>query len=318
MRAPQRLMLMGRRTGPRTYSFLNGALPPGATLTRASTGWYFDSAGVLQSAASDVARFTYDQSTLALQGLLVEPARTDSIRNNTMAGASAPSTLPTNWNLPAPSGLTLAVVGTGVVNGQEYVDIRWSGTPSATTVRLAFEAATSLAALTGQTWTESAGVSIVGGDFTNIGQVRFSIQERTSGGSFVAVKPGSDLKSSLSSTLYRADFTTTLTGGGTVANAIPEFNLVTTIGLAVDVTFRISLPQMEQGGAASSPIKTTSAAVTRAADVLSLALPDGTYDVDIARLSGVTNVAGAVVTGGAYTVPTDISPLQGIAARRVA
>ncbi|MGQ3301774.1 hypothetical protein [Reyranella sp.] len=76
MRAPQRLMLMGRRTGPRTYSFLNGALPPGAPLTRASTGWYFDSAGVLQSAANDAPRFTYGPSTLALQGLLNEPART--------------------------------------------------------------------------------------------------------------------------------------------------------------------------------------------------------------------------------------------------
>jgi len=75
---------------------------------------------------------------------------------------------------------------------------------------------------------------------------------------------------------------------------------------------------MEQGSGASSPIKTSSAAVTRAADVLSLAMIDGTYDIDITRASGVTNVVGTVVSGGSYTVPTDRSPLQSVVARRVA
>jgi hypothetical protein len=47
------------------------------TFTRASTGTFFDSAGVLQSAAIDAPRFDFNPSTLAAQGLLIEGARTN-------------------------------------------------------------------------------------------------------------------------------------------------------------------------------------------------------------------------------------------------
>ena len=58
--------------------FRRGTLPSGVTLTRASTGTYVDSAGVLQTAAIDAARFNYlNKGVLGIPSLLVEPASTN-------------------------------------------------------------------------------------------------------------------------------------------------------------------------------------------------------------------------------------------------
>jgi hypothetical protein len=56
---------------------LTSALPGTVTFTRASTGSYFNSSGVLSSAAIDAARFDYDPSTLVARGQLFEEQRTN-------------------------------------------------------------------------------------------------------------------------------------------------------------------------------------------------------------------------------------------------
>ena len=57
--------------------FTREALDPRITFVRASTATYFDSAGLVKSAANNVPRFDYDPATLMLRGLLVEETRTN-------------------------------------------------------------------------------------------------------------------------------------------------------------------------------------------------------------------------------------------------
>ncbi len=67
----------GGNAGGIAFDFLASGLDPRITFTRASAGWYFNSAGNLTQAATDAPRFDYDPATLAARGLLTEGARTN-------------------------------------------------------------------------------------------------------------------------------------------------------------------------------------------------------------------------------------------------
>ena len=73
-------------TDPNTtmaFRFTDGTLDPvegiglALTFTRASTGTYYDSNGILQTAIIDAPRFDHDPTTKAPLGLLIEEARTN-------------------------------------------------------------------------------------------------------------------------------------------------------------------------------------------------------------------------------------------------
>src|SRR5690242_7625650 len=114
MRRSHRIaLLMGLQRNTRVFEFMGGVLPGGATLTRASAGWRFNSGLSLVSAGNDVPRFTYDRAGSGLLGLLVEPLVTEGVRNNSASGASAgtPGTLGTNWAIAGlGSGITQTVL----------------------------------------------------------------------------------------------------------------------------------------------------------------------------------------------------------------
>ena len=242
------------------------------TFTRASTGTYFNSAGTLTTAAINEARFDYNPSTLAAEGLLIEESRTNSIRNNTMVGAAAgtPGTAPTNWVVATnPDGLAREIVGTGIQNGINYLDIRWSGTSGAGgTVTISnFDLNNVIAAANGQTWTTSFYVALVGGSLTNISTLTLGTRFNDNTGAQVTTGTTSVL--TLTSSLSRfavsttaTDATTAFVNGALVANFVNSS--------AVDFTLRIGLPQLEQGAFATSVIPTTTTALTRSADVASV------------------------------------------------
>ena len=237
------------------------------TFARFGSGTYVDSAGVLQTAATDVPRFDHNPLTGESLGLLVEEQRTNSIRNNTMVGAVAgtPGTAPTNWgDVQTSNGLNRQIVGIGTQNGITYIDIRYSGTATAavsTTLQPELGAVT--VAATGQSWTASSWLALVGGSTSGLTVVQ-RITGRTAAGGFLEF---ASTTVSLSSTLTRYVASITMTNASTLRVSSDIDITATAAGAAIDITLRIGLPQLEQGATASSVIPTTTAAATRNADV---------------------------------------------------
>ena len=93
------------------------------------------------------------------------------------------------------------------------------------------------------------------------------IQELSGAGSNLATSSSAATASSWTSVLQRFSFTATL-GNASTAYIRCGFNIGVTNGLPVDITIRVGWPQVELGAFASSPIRTTSAAVTRPADAI--------------------------------------------------
>lgn len=210
-----------------------------------------------------------DNTTESL-GLLVEEARTNSVTNNTMVGAVAgtPGTLPTSWGTyVAPTGLTRTIVGSGIVNGINYIDVRFNGTPSSTSeITLYLSPATT--ATLAQAWTSTAWLSLAGGSTSNIGGISLRNFELNSGAYVREIN--TNFVSSISSDFVRRQNITTSFGASANQIQLALAIFATAAGTPIDITIRIGLPQLEQGAFATSVIATSTATATRAADVASI------------------------------------------------
>jgi len=244
------------------------------TFTRASSGTFVGSNGVLQTAVTDAPRFDHNPTTGESLGLLVEEQRTNSITNNTMVGAVAgtPGTNPTGWIYATTSsnGLTLSIVGTGTENGINYIDYRFNGTTVASPNSCAI-GFVNAAAATGQTWTASMYWKLAAGSATGATNWQLGLIENTAGGSFVTGAFYSQTAPTPAAlNTQRPIATRTLSGGATIGLVTYPINISVAGNTAIDFTLRIGLPQLEQGAFATSPILTSTAAATRSADVASI------------------------------------------------
>jgi hypothetical protein len=247
---------------------------PAITFTRASGATYFDADGVLQTAANDVARFDHSQDGAASSlGLLIEEARTNSLRNSQGGGSTngvigSGGAAPTNWTINAnANGVTSEVIGTGTENGLAYIDVKVSGTPTANgSVNVGFESTSQVVAANGQTWTLSAFVKLQSGSTANA-TTSVAVRGRLVGGGAVAGQTSETTITPTSANLNSQRFLATITfSNATVERVWPPLTVSYTEALAIDITLRIAAPQLEQGAFPTSYIPTTTAAATRSAD----------------------------------------------------
>jgi hypothetical protein len=221
-------------------------------------------------------RLTYDPSNLSSDpGLLAEEARTNSIRNSTMQGASAgtPGTFPTNWSRQnALSGLQ---VDTSYVTsfGAPAVRFRFYGVTSANPgpETFEFEGRNVISVNSGQSWAASLFNRVTAGTIPAGTQFSTRILTFTSAGALVDNASNSGLFTPIA-VLRRATALHTATAGvgtgGFITNGLHLFNFPA--NTSIDFTVEILLPQLELGASASSPIPTFGTALTRSADNLSM------------------------------------------------
>jgi hypothetical protein len=276
-------------------------------------GTFVGSDGFVQRATTNVPRFDHDPLSRQSLGLLSEVERTNSIRNNTMVGAVAgtPGTVPTNWAVNASAnGITREIIGTGIEDGINYLDLRYFGTNTAGSNyfnSVTFQEPGALAAQS-QTWTQSCYLRLISGAVSGPGFAS-SLALVLFGAPSFNDNSSASIASVTGAKLSSQRFTTTRTfANATTTAASPRIVFTVAIDGTIDFTLRIGLPQLEQGATASTPIPTTTAAVTRTADS---AVIDGT-GVLTGTYTLVEKPAGCAVVSG-----SNIELQPGFTAERV-
>jgi hypothetical protein len=250
-----------------------GTLDSRITFTRASTATYFNSAGVLTSAATNAPRFDYNPSTLAAQGLLIEEARTNALSYSEDFGNAA-------WTK---SGSTVSTdtttAPTGTVVADSLTEDTSTGTHRcfrSTTGTTNTNAYTFSAFIKANTRSRVYMAIVEGATFSRQGNANFDL----SAGNVISFSTGINGATGGSATItpvgngwYRCTYTVTL--GGTDTSILTDFQLIdtgTNRNYTGDGTSGLFLfgAQLEAGAFPTSYIPTTTTALTRAADVASV------------------------------------------------
>lgn len=267
------------RAAARIYN-LTSALPPGVTLTRATTATRFTSSGSLSTEAIDTPRFDYDPLTLAPLGLLVEIARTNRFKygsdftNAVWNKGASPFAVAGNAQV-APDGTTTADTltftsfnstgydlyqnTTGYTVGATMVAEGWVKLGTATNFALVMNNAAAWNTVGGKTFTTADGLS--------------------------------------TSTWKKISYTFTVPATG---NLNMHLGYHGQTGQTQQTAGTVHLWGFRVTAAAGSEIPTTSSIVTQAADILSIPLANGIWDITVSDTEGTETVRRSVY-GGAWT-----------------
>ena len=232
----------------------SGRVDPRISSTRASTATCYGPDGVLRTVASNVPRIDFDPLTGKCLGLLVEEARTNLLLNSVFAGAASgsPGTAPTNFPFSVGNG------STEVIPGGLYTTIRLSTATAArhflTQLNTPVEVGQYAFSLPCNFYVASSVGNFLG---ASAGTAVFTARYFVDG---VEIASGTSVGTGKKTVSMLLEVTT----AGTISMRFGVGVVVSTVG---EVEF--SLPQLEKCAFPTSPILTTTAAATRAADIVS-------------------------------------------------
>ena len=260
---------------------LTAAKGPTPTFTRASSGTFVGSNGLIQSAGNNVARFDHDPVTLASRGLLIEESRTNqSLRSGAIvfgagwfidnATSTASETGPdgntsyritestgTGTHLAVNTGGTALPAGTSIISGTVY-----TGSFFVKKVAGSID------------WIQ---VTLGSGGFGTTAYANFNISNGTIGNSAGLASGTSPRIEDYGDGWYRCSISVAATATITSTNVIVAFiqNTNGTTRLpsytgSTSSSVLAAMCQFEAGSFATSYIPTTMASVVRSADVCSI------------------------------------------------
>ena len=292
--------LLFRRKGDGStlnLDFTGGALDSRITFSRTEAtvkATYINASGYsAQVATLGDARFTYNLTTLATKGLLIEGSASCLLLGSSFAGGT---TSPTYWTYPFGGGTSAAAASSTLGN----LDTARAWAQTCTSARPMLSS-TAMTLASGTTYTASMYVESVSGGLTNQDILLMNPGTATLGtatyqNNGVTVLPGAV------ATVGRLETTASCTGSGTM-------NLRCGIGCAVTTTgsLNFSRPQVEAGTDASSFVPTTSVAVTRNPDFALMTSTNfsswftggttGTFFVDFhGGVRGITSTVRSVIS----------------------
>lgn len=267
----------------------NTPFPSDLQFTRASNAWFFDTNYNLQQANVNIPRIARDPES-GISGWLLEPARTNTIRNPSCLGANLiTGEPPTNWLYANGTGSNLSFITTGIgtENNIPYVDVRLFGRPTSNVSPLIRADQVYSSAAYTQLWTHSLYLKLVGGSLNGIDTPRLTISEWAANGSFLQQQSSiitiPEATARFSNSKKIASVALANTSTATVGS---QFSVLCYENQDIDATFRIGAPQLERGTGATNPLQTfdtspilnltsTSSTITRASENVSMPLNIG-------------------------------------------
>lgn len=276
------------------------------SMVRSTPTWGFGPNGVLTETAIDTVSWEFEPTTRAPLGVAFAGARTNLLVNpryegGTVGNIGSGGVMPSNVSLSATvAGVVYRVDAFGTLpDGQSYLDIKFSGTPSASgLVRVLHLIPNGTVFAASEVIAATVGYQLLAGTAGNFGA--FAMR-------FTGITPSSNPTiTTPSATVNRTVRLQTCSGSTVGANAGLEYMWAVTSGLAIDATIRYTLPQLQRGPFLSAPIlpPVASPAISTRAQ--------GTVSIPVAQLGTRYNYrSGTVIVdfssqSGAFTSANDL------------